>query len=58
MGSTPDVVEIEFPELDIVGAQYDANSIQMEMQVDALVTEPFPADTFTPSNFPGLFSGY
>ncbi|MCA0278443.1 MAG: DUF1833 domain-containing protein [Proteobacteria bacterium] len=55
LASSPDSVEIEYPEFKIVGAQYNANIITLEMSIDALTDEPFPAGNFDPSGFPGLF---
>lgn len=55
LASSPNAVEIQFPELDLVSADYDAQSITISLQVDALMTEPYPADSLTPSYFPGLY---
>jgi hypothetical protein len=55
LASNPNTIEIEFPTLDIRGVQYNANVITVEMGIDALDQEPFPAGLFTPSAFPGLF---
>lgn len=55
MSNTPDTVEVEFPEFDIETIGYDQLQITGELKVDMLVTEPFPAGTFTPAQFPGLF---
>jgi len=55
LASSPNVVEVQVPQLDLVGADYDANSVTMTLAQYALQNEPFPADLITPSNFPGLF---
>lgn len=55
LASSPDSVEIEYPDLQVVSAQYNANIITIEMSIDALTDEPFPAGNFDPSGFPGLF---
>jgi hypothetical protein len=57
LASTPDVVEMTFPLLDVVGAQYDAGTIAIDLAIDALINEPFPAGSFTPGAFGGLHSG-
>lgn len=54
LASSPDDVEIEYPAFDIVRAQYNANTITLELSIDALTEEPYPAGAFNPSGFPGL----
>ncbi len=54
LASSPDDVEIEYPAFDIVRAQYNANTITLELSIDALTEEPYPARAFDPSGFPGL----
>jgi hypothetical protein len=53
--STPDVVEASFPGFQMGAISYNANTISGELQIKSLAAEPFPANTFTPSYFPGLF---
>jgi len=48
-------VERQFPQLDIKAATWNAETITVEMGLDALDAEPIPADTFNPSGFPALF---
>jgi len=48
-------VERQFPLLDIKAATWNAETITIEMGLDALDSEPIPADTFNPSGFPALF---
>lgn len=55
LASSPDDVEIGYPDFEIKRAVYNANIITLELSIDALTDEPFPADTFNPSGFPGLF---
>jgi hypothetical protein len=55
LSSTPSVVEASFPGFKMGAISYSAESISAELTVDSLATEPFPAHTFTPSSFPGLF---
>jgi hypothetical protein len=53
----PDTVEIEFPELDMIGVEYDVDQLTFEMSADALAAEPFPSGSFDPAHFTGLFAG-
>ena len=53
--STPNTVEASFPGLLMSSIQYSADVITAELSVKALSVEPFPAHTFTPAYFPGLF---
>lgn len=55
LASAPNVVEILYPELDLVGMEYDSTTITLTLEINALLTEPFPAGTFNPADFPGLF---
>lgn len=55
MSDQPDVVLAQWPEFLLVNINYDANTISGEMLIETLVYEPFPAGTFTPSEFQGLF---
>lgn len=55
LASALDAVELEIPAMDMVGLQYDADQLSFALQIDALATEPYPAGTFDPASFPGLF---
>lgn len=55
LASSPDAVEIEYPAFQVRNASYNANVLTLELSIDALTDEPFPAGTFNPSSFPGLF---
>lgn len=55
LASAPDTVEITFPSLDLTNLQYDMATLQFDLTMDALTTEPYPSGTFGPANFPGLF---
>ena len=55
MASTPDFVEALLPGFDLTSISYDALTISGTLSVELLISEPFPAGTFTPSQFPGLF---
>lgn len=53
--TTPNTVEITFPEFDLVSMNYDDKIIEMSLAIDSLVTIPVPAGNFTPKAFGGLF---
>lgn len=55
LSKTPDVVELSFPGFLMGNISYNADTITADLTVESLAIEPFPADTFTPSYFPGLF---
>ncbi len=55
MASSPDLVEIALPGLQLVNAQMDETKIASDLVADPLINEPFPAGSFTPGAFPGIF---
>ncbi|MEP2977956.1 MAG: DUF1833 family protein [Lentilitoribacter sp.] len=55
LASSPDVVEIEMPVMQLSDVSIKADIIGGTLVVDSLVNEPYPAGSFTPSNFPGIF---
>lgn len=55
LASDLDTVEIVWPSFDMTGLTYDVSSLQFDLTIDALTTEPFPAGSFGPANFPSLF---
>jgi hypothetical protein len=55
MSNDVNVIEYEGVEFDLTAASYDAQSIEMTLTLDALTVEPYPAGTFNPAQFPGLF---
>lgn len=55
LASSPDTVEASFPGFLMGSIQYNANTVTAELTVESLTLEPFPAHTFTPMYFPGLF---
>lgn len=55
IGSTPDYVEAVFSGFSITNVTYNAQSIVMTLTMTNYNREPFPAYTFTPKYFPGLF---
>jgi len=55
LASAPDIVEMTFPSLQMTNLTYDVATLQFDLTMDALVTEPFPQGTFSPAYFPGLY---
>lgn len=55
LASDLNTVEMTWPALDMSNLQYDANQLVFDLTMDSLVTEPYPAGTFSPAYFAGLF---
>ena len=55
LASAPDDVEVTFPDFQLTASQGDDGSITLSLTVDTMASEPYPADNFTPSAFPGLW---
>ncbi|MCQ8781727.1 DUF1833 family protein [Mangrovibrevibacter kandeliae] len=53
--SSPDVVEMTLPEMQLTSVDVDAHQVTLSLTVDPLMQEPFPADNFTPASFPSLW---
>jgi hypothetical protein len=45
----------ELPNFLMSNITYNMNTVQVDLTLESFVTEPFPAHTFTPSIFPGIF---
>lgn len=56
LASAPDSVEMTWPALDMSHLTANASVLVFDLTMDALVTEPYPALTFSPAHFPGLYS--
>jgi hypothetical protein len=56
IADTPDTVEVGPYIFDIIGATYDVKEIRFTLMYEPLMQEPFPADIFSPTNFPSLFN--
>lgn len=55
LAATPSFVEVAFYGFDLGQANYNASTITLDLSIDSMDTEPYPAGSFTPSYFPGLF---
>jgi len=55
LASTPDVVEATWPQFEISKSTPVADTVSIDLTTDSDATEPYPAGSFTPAGFPGLF---
>jgi hypothetical protein len=53
--AAPDVLEAVLPVFELRNVRYNVLTVQGDLQVEDLTAEPYPADSFTPANFRGLF---
>jgi|APSaa5957512535_1039671.scaffolds.fasta_scaffold24131_3 hypothetical protein len=54
-GADPDTIERTYATFDMRNATWDASSMTFDLVLEDVETEPFPAGSFTPAEFPGLF---
>lgn len=54
LASAPDSVETSWPAFDLTQASLGATSIQIDLAIDAMQFEPYPAGRFGPAYFAGL----
>lgn len=55
LSKTPDVIEVSFSDFYINNFTYTANQITADLSMIDYEREGFPAHSFTPAYFPGLF---
>ena len=55
MASTPDVIEVGPLVYEGVAVDYNATEVRIRLEVERILSEPWPANLFTPSNAPLLF---
>lgn len=53
--AAPDVVEATFADFKFTGITYDSKAVKGNLSIEDFTAEPYPAATFSPSLFPGLF---
>ena len=58
LASAPDLVDVSYGVFEMTSSDISGEMISLSLIVDALASEPYPAPTFTPSGFPGLWSAY
>ena len=55
LSSAPDTIECGPLSFSLKSIDYDAKVITAQLGFEDILNEPFPAGTFTPTDFPGLF---
>lgn len=50
-----DAVELSFPALKLRNVRFDVSKVTGDLVSEDLQLEPYPAYTFSPADFPGLF---
>lgn len=55
LSSSPNNIEISYSGFKLTNITYNAETISAELTMPSLEVEPFPAFSFTPAYFPGLF---
>lgn len=53
--AAPDVVEAQFQDFRFTNISYDSQVVEGDLTVEDFTAEPYPAASFSPSLFPGLF---
>lgn len=53
--AAPDVVEAQFQDFRFTNISYDSHMVEGDLTVEDFTAEPYPAASFSPSLFPGLF---
>ncbi len=56
LASDPDTVEIGPLKLEMTAADWDAGVIRGRLAYPELLDQPYPADTFNPALYPGVFA--
>lgn len=51
----PDVVEAVFHDFRLRNVRYDSHVIEADLTIEDFTAEPYPAGSFCPSLFPGIF---
>lgn len=55
LASAPDNVEIEYGELKMANASYDAQNIKATLVLDDFLNTGLTSEKYDPANFPGIF---
>jgi hypothetical protein len=56
LGSDTETVEAEFPDFQLRDVRYNVLTVEGQLNIESFAQEPFPAGTFTPASFAGLFA--
>lgn len=51
----PEPVEARFEDFKFTDISYDSKKIEDDLGIEDFTTEPYPAGSFSPSLFPGIF---
>lgn len=51
----PDMVEAAFPDFKLTDISYDSQVVEGNLTIEDFTAEPFPAGTFSPGLFPGVY---
>lgn len=54
LASDPDTVAVTLPVLDLAGANWDADAVELSLTIEAMDKEPYPSGNYDPSHFPAL----
>jgi hypothetical protein len=55
MDNALDTIDASWPEFNLTQIKYNDTLITGTLTIETLVTEPYPAHSFVPSYFPGVF---
>lgn len=55
LASSPSTIEAGPYRFTLRDVMYDAAIVEGTMRFEDVLNEPYPADSFTPARFPGLF---
>jgi len=55
MDNALDTIDASWPEFQLTNISYNATTITGTLRLETLESEPYPAGSFTPGYFPGLF---
>lgn len=55
LASSPDTVELGPFDFDLTSAEWDIASVRFTLGYEAILGEPFPAGTYNPRDWPGVF---
>lgn len=53
--AAPDIVEAKFEDFRFTDISYDSRAVEGDLTIEDFTAEPYPAASFSPSLFPGLF---
>jgi hypothetical protein len=56
LASQPDVIEATAPEMILTQVDFDSLTIDGDLTYERVLEEPFPAGTYSPSAYPGVFA--